>query len=472
MTYTKADQTAKQERMPKSYMSRQFNNFKIMRKYFCLMAISFFLYSCSEVQEDVMLSESKVENSTLQSSKLNLQQALAYAAMFSPGFEKNDSPESSTRAANPSPQVVSNVDFYIENGDTLLYAINYINDGGYVLIAGDNSSFPILAHSNQGNLIFSNISENSPMAMFISATKNKVKANIDNDTVSDTDYFENWKDLGKDGYEYEIIVNENEPLPQTRGRRENSSGKTSIYPYTGKDLDFWCQEGGYNMYAPNQACIGCPAISIGMLMYDTSQRLLGNSTSTTPYFYYYDKRDLSAVTDYTDTARKLRQIADSIPDYDWGAAKDSASGANPYQILIGLKKLGYKNAQLVNYNFETLYNNLSFKGYNYFGEETTYNRGVLIGANHLYNPNYGHIWFCDGYYEQSYTVKKKVLGITIKTWTEYDDRLYMNWGWGTNNGNGWYLATDDVWSSIEGNPDVRFKYQPKMYINLSSYVKP
>ena len=39
----------------------------------------------------------------------------------------------------------------------------------------------------------------------------------------------------------------------------------------------------------------------------------------------------------------------------------------------------------------------------------------------------------------------------------------------TNNGNGWYLATDDVWSSIEGNPDVRFKYQPKMYINLSSY---
>ena len=66
------------------------------------------------------------------------------------------------------------------------------------------------------------------------------------------------------------------------------------------------------MYAPNQACIGCPAISIGMLMYDTSQRLLGNSTSTTPYFYYYDKRDLSAVTDYTDTARKLRQIADRI----------------------------------------------------------------------------------------------------------------------------------------------------------------
>ena len=209
------------------------------------------------------------------------------------------------------------MDFYIEDGDTLLYAVNYMNDEGYVLIAGDNSSFPILGHSNQGNLQFSDISDESPMAMFISAMKNRVKNNIHNGTSTETDYFDNWKDLGRSGYEYEITVNDNEPQAQTRGRK-SSSGKKSIYPYTGKDLDYWCQEGGYNMCAPNRACIGCPAISIGMLMYDTSQRMLGNVTPTYPSFNYTDMRDLKNVTTVTETARKLRQIDDSIPNYDWG----------------------------------------------------------------------------------------------------------------------------------------------------------
>lgn len=204
-------------------------------------------------------------------------------------------------------------------------------------------------------------------------------------------------------------------------------------------------------------------------MYDTSQRMLGNVTPTYPSFNYTDMRDLKNVTTVTETARKLRQIADSIPNYDWGKKKDAGSGAMPEDILTGLKKLGYKNARLASYDFETVYNNLSFTGINYFGNEATFYRGVLLGAI-SYDGYGGHIWFCDGYYEQSYTVTKKFLGIKVKSWTEYDDRLYMNWGWGPDGGNGWYLATDNVWSSIEGNPDVRFKYDPKMYINLSTYV--
>lgn len=440
-----------------------------MKKIFYLVASSFLLFSCSENQTDIAPNENLVDEVSFENSKLNMKQALAYASMFNAGLEKNDTPESVTRTIDPISKVVSDVDFYIEDGDTLLYAINYINNGGYVLIAGDNSSFPILAHSNMGNLEFSNISDDSPMAMYISALKNRVIGNINNQSSTSTDYFNNWKDLGRDGYEYEIVVNNNEPQPQTRGR-ENSSGKKSIYPYTGKDLDYWCQEGGYNMCAPNRACIGCPAIATGMLMYDTSQRMLGNVTPTYPSFDYTDMRNIKDVTTVTETARKLRQIADSIPEYDWGKKKDEESRATPANIIIGLKKLGYKNAKLASYNFETVYNNLSFKGINYFGEESTFNRGVLLCAWHHDAPWAGHIWFCDGYYEQSYTVTKKFLGIKIKSWTEYDDRLYMNWGWGPNKGNGWYLATDNVWSSFEGNPDVRFKANPMMFINLSTYV--
>ncbi|HCC51955.1 MAG TPA: hypothetical protein DEQ30_07790 [Porphyromonadaceae bacterium] len=160
-----------------------------------------------------------------------------------------------------------------------------------------------------------------------------------------------------------------------------------------------------------------------------------------------------------------------MPNYNWGTSQDRPSGATPDDVLTGLRDIGFKKAQMVSYNFETLYNNLSFKGYNYFGQETTYYRGILVGAFANYPYVGGHIWFCDGYYEQSYTVKKKLLGIVIKTWTEYDDRLYMNWGAGSSGGNGWYCATDDVWTSLD-HPDVPLKSNCKIYTNLNYYEYP
>lgn len=95
-------------------------------------------------------------------------------------------------------------------------------------------------------------------------------------------------------------------------------------------------------------------------------------------------------------------------------------------------------------------------------------RGVLLSAQNMSGTS-GHTWFCDGYYEQGYEVVKKFLGIVIKRWYEYDDRLYMNWGGGPTGGNGWYSAMDDVWTSIEGNGDKDYKLNTKMYINLGYY---
>lgn len=436
-----------------------------------MLLLAFLTFSCSENMLDEDFNAKKSERKTPIIPTLSIKQAEIYASIFSSYLDEKDTPPDSngkTRSFTKDSKELAEIDYYIENEDTLLYAFNYKNNNGYIIMAADNSAFPILAHSNQGNLKFNNIDKGSPLNMFIAAYKKRVKESPDN--IEGSEYYQNWKDLGNKDYEYEIIPNNDEPIAKTRGRRENSSGKASVYPYTGKELDAWCQKGGYNYYAPNQVCIGCPAIATGMLMYDTSQRTSGNSTSTYPSFgYYYDAFDITSNTNGTETARKLRQIADSIPYYQWGTSSNPESGATPTNIEAGLRKLGYKNAKLVAYDFETLYNNLSFKGYN-FGEETTFNRGVLIGAYSPYGG--GHIWFCDGYYEQSYTCKKKLLGITIKTWTEYDDRIYMNWGWGANQGNGWYCATDNTWTSLEGNSEVNLKVQPVIYTNLSYYEYP
>lgn len=435
------------------------------------MLLSVFI-SCTENSLDENFSKTSRLKEVGTSSKLNVTQAIAYASIFSSNLDEAEAVNGGTRSVPNGKKELDHIDYFIEEEDTLLYAFNYKNNSGFIIIAGDNSSFPIIAHSNEGNIDFDNIPKETPVYLLVTSYKNRIKEKIHNPESLQTEYYANRKDLGLEGYEYEIILTNGEPSdPVTRGRRKESSNKESIYPYTGKALDYWCQKGGYNYYAKNKAAIGCPAIATGMLLYDASQRILGNMTTTYPDFGYFDARDISTETKGTDTARKLREIADSIPNYNWGIGVDKPSGATPQNILTGLRKLGFKKAELVPYDFETLYKNLSFEGAWYGGNKLTYNRGVLIGA-YAHNAFSGHIWFCDGYYEQSYTVKKKFLGIKVKSWTEYDDSLYMNWGWGPNKGNGWYSATDDVWTSLEGNPNVDYKYMTQMYINLSYYENP
>ncbi|MDO5608843.1 MAG: hypothetical protein Q4G08_10350 [Capnocytophaga sp.] len=48
----------------------------------------------------------------------------------------------------------------------------------------------------------------------------------------------------------------------------------------------------------------------------------------------------------------------------------------------------------------------------------------------------------------------------------------MNWGWGSNGGNGWYSVEGGAWTSLEGHADKAYKRDVKMYINLSHYEYP
>lgn len=427
------------------------------------------LVSCSQ---DLPLVENKsekepVNNTNTTKVQLSSIQALAYASMFSTPADNAGKPE---ELRSLKPREVSHLSYYVEQQDTLLYAVNYKNNEGFIILSGDNSSFPIIAHSDTGNLNFADIPTGSPLHSELAGHIAKAKSNLHNPNRVNTEYFNKWKDLGNKDYQYEIVPNSPTPASELRGYRDYSTGKESIYPSTGKDLNKWEQAGTFNEFAPNKAAIGCPAVSIGMLLYDCANRIGGNYTHTYPSVLFSAKEADSQNHYGREVSSVLKEIADSIPNYKWGQREGVLSGAAPEDIVLGLKKIGFKNAQLVNYNFETLYSNLSFKAKNYFGEEATYYRGVLIGGLHPYEPS-GHIWFCDGYYEQAYRVTKKFLFIKIKSWTEYDDRLYMNWGWGPEGGNGWYRATDEHWTSPNHSTKY-FKYEPKMIIGLHEYDRP
>ena len=107
----------------------------------------------------------------------------------------------------------------------------------------------------------------------------------------------------------------------------------------------------------------------------------------------------------------FRTIGNNIPNYEWSA---DGSGAVAEDIVTGLKRLGYKNAKLVNYNFSRAYNDIAA------------GRPVLLGGFDYYAG--GHIWIGDGYWEQIWRAKRTRYGRTSYYYV-YQDTIYMNWGW-------------------------------------------
>lgn len=52
---------------------------------------------------------------------------------------------------------LEDISIYTENGDTLLYSINYSNNQGYIVLGASNYDLSILAMSSEGNYSFSNV---------------------------------------------------------------------------------------------------------------------------------------------------------------------------------------------------------------------------------------------------------------------------------------------------------------------------
>ncbi len=424
------------------------------------------LFSCSKITlSDSVGNQGNAEVNNF----LSLSQAKSLAYSFSTLIADDEKIISSQLTKGCYDDLpVTSYDVLVDDRDTLLYVFNFGKQEGFVIVSPYSYSFPVLAHSATGELFFSRSNNSSGLEYFIDAYCKKSLIGMNGAQYGESD----WSDLGKEGYEYSIMPINEAPERVSKVARTESNGLDSIYPYTGVDLVYWCQEGGYNFYAENGACIGCPAIAIGMLMYDTNERITGEHITTSPPFeYYFDVSDKKPFTTGCDLTLKLRYIADSIPNYNWGSGPGEPSGASANDIQTGLRNLGFINATLVDYNFNTLYNNLKYQSPVF--SSMYFHRGVLLAANNSINPTNGHIWFCDGYYEQQYLVQKKFLGIVISEWIEYEDRLYMNWGAGQDGGNGWYSALDNgFWHSPDEELYSYYKLNPKMYINLNYYAPP
>lgn len=432
---------------------------------FCVIASMLLATSCTDdvaPESEGSLGLTTPQSAEQGSARLSVGKASAIAGLFSPyrGVSENAA-DGSNKSAEVAPTVTS-VSYYVENGDTLLFAFNYGDNNGYTIIGATASSFPVLAQSESGKVDFDSVDARGSFGYFVSLMAESVRQSA---SEPDTAYASLWGDVDNDEWEYSVEVVDPEleadTIPGNKSRSRVSSGKATIYPYTGLALKDWRQEGDYNYYAGNKkACIGCPAMAVGMLLYDVNNRLDGVNISTNPSFGYYEQYSTYAKS----VSKKLKEVADAIPNYKWGSEENPSSGIfDPSDLLSGVKKLGFSKAELSSFDFEKAYAAMCVSGTDYFGKPTTFHRGIVMlgksGAG-------GHVWFCDGYYEQQYQVtrrKKRLFHSTkVTRWTEYENRLYMNWAQIGGN-NGWFIVENGSGMSIN------YRYSLQMITGLYYY---
>ncbi len=415
-----------------------------MRRLFYLIALfAFTLISCDKNDQDISTFKPLETNRQVSDNQAKTLSLSVVNSIFSS--------DCNIKFQGNKPQKVAPLSGYkdvqyiiSESNDTLIYVVNFGNNEGFMLMSGDRGSFPIIAFVDSGKIDVKSIDKTTAFGRWIEEKKNEISISLKQPIDTSNVNYKLWEGVDNDSCTVSIELTKTLPskllptsgIQKATGTRTYSTGKATVYPYTGSTYQ-WGQGTGYNFNAPVlDAFAGCPAVAVGLLCVDYWY----------PYQYgYMYMPSTVSVNQQNAISLMFRDIGNQIPGYTWSIR---GSGAQPLDILTGIKALGYKNAEFRNYDFEIAYQNLS------------QDRPVLFGA---IDPNPytggGHIWFCDGYYEMSWKITKTTKFLwwktKVETWYEYSDYLYMNWGW-SGDGNGWYECND--WKN--------YTSEKSMYVNL------
>lgn len=316
-----------------------------------------------------------------------------------------------------------------ENENNLFYIINYVN-GGYVILAADNRSIPILAYSesnsfNEDETVLKNKAGISQWVKFaekqiLEIRQKKLKSTEEIDLA--------WKSFESQRKVYSSNdKNAKNEEPIGGGCQSESEQVSPLLQTT------WNQGCGYNDLLPLKSCTtnacgrvyaGCVPVAIAQLM---------------RFHEYPNTYNWSAMGDTfgtLETSTLIKDIHDVINEISYncdGTGVDSDYGvAGLFKTEFGYS---YASQQKTDYYQETTKSNLR-KG-----------QPVILAG---FNSSSGHMWVCDGFRSVKSCLSD---GMSATTLT-----LHMNWGWGGQH-DGWYS-----WNNF--NPNSTYNQNNRVYYNI------
>ena len=370
--------------------------------------ILFFLFSCQSYElENIEINDTPIENNPY---KVSIDEAKDIALNFMKTFQKT--PAASTRSAGISIENVEVVKVNkaatrsagIENGmDTLLYAVNFSNNNGYILVGADRRTDPIFGIIDNGSFSDESITTNPNFAFFL--------------------------DLALGKAVYDILKNDTVKIVNTRSINDYDDVYGTAYNLSSK----WGQGAPYNQYCPGPYT-GCVATATAQILsffptigsvnwqngssYGSS--VLHWKQIATDCFRY--KGILNTVTtpqSANEVAHLMRYLGVALKaEYKSdGTSIESKNAINWLNDYASLKASGLKK-----YDADQV-----FMAANRFSDKIVYMRGnrgkkSFVGITITYTG--GHAWIADG----SFTATRNSDGQRVNL-------FHFNWGWdGRSNG--------------------------------------
>ena len=316
-------------------------------------------------------------------------------------------------------QIESEYTYFGKDGIADFYAFNY-SGGGFILIAADLKTNPVLAHANKGRWGKSSFPAN--LQYWLNGTKGYVDfVRNKQDTVRDN-LFQLWSHLLPD---QQLRVS---TVATIQGKKTGTSTPpdqctpTETYQYVGPLMaTTWGQGCGYNDLCPadpagkcDHDLTGCVATALAQVAY----------YYRFPARYAYGNMPLMPVTgvNYPDMATLMADIGGFV-QMQYGPTFSGANGGNILPALTN--NLGF---------------NAAATGINYDGaapaviENNINSAQVVLLLAHDTNTGEGHVWVCDGYETYAYLNGQCVASVGLADY-------HMNWGFGEiglDNYIGWY----------------------------------
>lgn len=358
------------------------------------------------------------------------------------------------------------------DGNPMMYVVNFQNDGGFVIVSASKKYYPIIAHNDTGNYHISDNCE-SPSDYFLNDKMQYIKAC---ETLSDeeTSEFSN---------QWHLYDNETQTITRSRADdipqvyydsliRWSTDPNITVYRYndyspaktpeqqkeietaihywgnsnygTVEDVTLivvensydhiqkillstqWGQSGGYAQYTPYHWPVGCCAVAAGQVMRFYQY----------PTYYNWDAMLNTEPNDYT--AKFLADIGSKM-DMNYGPYGSSSTILKVQQTL---ENEGYSTS-LVKHDTEKVISEIN-------AFRPVIMRGVNINDQ---NESTGHEWVCDGLFIYRHFTKIRIMTLEyrpttysipttmveaytlIQNYHTHPTQLHMNWGWeGLNDG--------------------------------------
>lgn len=402
-----------------------------------LLVILVHLGACTDIEPTLT---DPVEKTRSEEMNLNrtLEEALRYADEW---FSQM---EGGTRAGA---REIKSVDFITtgpatrsSQSDTLMYLVNYANEGGFALLGRNKVGRDIYAISDEGRLSMQDTIYNEGLADFMAlaiADASMPNVSIPIDTTQ--------------------LVN---PLIYSITRR--------LDPMLNENVAKWNQSAPFNQYCPiingKQGVVGCGPVAVGMLMsyYKWPKKIDG---VTIPWTSIVDKNDYSAISRFLEDIAGSNYLAAYYVTKNDELSPD-ARATSTSNIIPTYNKLSYNTSYaLASKAFYSVMNDtFNFMKNGYQSAEPAPILMYGYGTNVYTNQSAGHIWVVDGFVER---VRKRKFSASWATPEEADPLLHMVWGWG-GAANGYYTYFRDERQLSQKTSDEKSDCQRK-YGSLSVY---